>query len=62
MPQHLGRVVGAVADRQCLAPCSPRSPPGSTWFEEPYHVDAYPLRPGDQLLLDTHGTTEMRDA
>ncbi|MEU7563472.1 SpoIIE family protein phosphatase [Streptomyces eurythermus] len=29
---------------------------------EPYHVDACPLRPGDQLLLDTHGTTEMRDA
>ncbi|MBL1082447.1 serine/threonine-protein phosphatase [Streptomyces actinomycinicus] len=29
---------------------------------EPYHVDAYALRPGDQLLLYTDGITETRDA
>ncbi|MEU0007191.1 PP2C family protein-serine/threonine phosphatase [Streptomyces sp. NPDC006314] len=29
---------------------------------EPYHVDTYPFRPGDQLLLYTDGITETRDA
>ncbi|MFI5688071.1 PP2C family protein-serine/threonine phosphatase [Streptomyces sp. NPDC051636] len=29
---------------------------------DPYHVDAYPLRPGDQILLYTDGITETRDA
>ncbi|CAM5714079.1 membrane protein [Streptomyces canarius] len=29
---------------------------------EPYHVDAYTFRPGDQLLLYTDGITETRDA
>ncbi|MET8943996.1 PP2C family protein-serine/threonine phosphatase [Streptomyces sp. NPDC004542] len=27
----------------------------------PYHVDTYPVRPGDQLLLYTDGITETRD-
>ncbi|MEU3979429.1 PP2C family protein-serine/threonine phosphatase [Streptomyces sp. NPDC026672] len=30
-------------------------------MREPYHVDAYPFRPGDQLLLYTDGITETRD-
>ncbi|MBL1110017.1 serine/threonine-protein phosphatase [Streptomyces sp. 5-8] len=29
---------------------------------EPYHVDTYDFRPGDQLLLYTDGVTETRDA
>ncbi|MGW4565259.1 PP2C family protein-serine/threonine phosphatase [Streptomyces sp. NPDC004561] len=29
---------------------------------EPYHVDSYPFRPGEQLLLYTDGVTETRDA
>lgn len=29
---------------------------------EPYHVDTYSFRPGDQLLLYTDGITETRDA
>jgi serine phosphatase RsbU (regulator of sigma subunit) len=29
---------------------------------EPHHVDTYPFRPGEQLLLYTDGVTETRDA
>ncbi|WP_374114236.1 PP2C family protein-serine/threonine phosphatase [Streptomyces sp. NK08204] len=29
---------------------------------EPYHVEVYPFRPGEQLLLYTDGVTETRDA
>ncbi|MFI6358419.1 PP2C family protein-serine/threonine phosphatase [Streptomyces sp. NPDC050743] len=30
--------------------------------EDPYHLDTYPFRPGDQVLLYTDGVTETRDA
>ncbi|TWV55943.1 serine/threonine-protein phosphatase [Streptomyces misionensis] len=29
---------------------------------EPHHIDSYPFRPGEQLLLYTDGVTETRDA